>query len=447
MLFIPLLGISMLSASTAIVYLRERPRPTMSPAPAVTKDGFSYAGDFFAETSGHNQHRRAAIMELKSHFKSGSEKDHPAHWFEAQLIHYGLPPSKTKAVARMRLYDAVNGNYLSVPSHIKKLELDLKKEWMKNERESKKALKETVPPAVKFAKRKAESSNVDVTVNVEGVNITVSTTNASKKAKTANPKRPSQTTKKQPESKAKAKALKAVAAPKPKAPASRQKIKEEPSTSPWASVSAFAAPTHRKQTARRGGSFASRGQAAGTVSNDFSYPGGEDSSWPTFKPESFDGHGSDPNHRDVELRPLGLLNGCYGIEAPYVTDEWDHTDLSLVLTLSGSELWGKFDLGIIEGILHFPQRPYVSSHDAVNFTWRGQELDGPVVHGNGNKGWIRFLGDGQIEGFLDWMRIEFHGTRLSGQGTRSDVEARTMQFEWNEYNETEYEQANRDRWG
>ncbi|KAI6080125.1 hypothetical protein F4821DRAFT_266199 [Hypoxylon rubiginosum] len=140
-------------------------------------------------------------------------------WFEAQLIHYGLPPSKTKAVARMRLYDAVNGNYLSVPSHIKKLELDLKKEWPKNERETKKALKEIAPPAVKSAKRKAESSNVDVTVNVDGVNITFSTTNASKKAKTATPKRASQTTKKQPESNAKA--PKAVAAPKPKAPAYR----------------------------------------------------------------------------------------------------------------------------------------------------------------------------------------------------------------------------------
>ncbi|XXG98781.1 hypothetical protein Hte_005111 [Hypoxylon texense] len=49
------------------------------------------------------------------------------------------------------------------------------------------ALKETVLPAVKSAKREAESSHVDVNVNFEGVNITVSTAKASKKAKMTKP--------------------------------------------------------------------------------------------------------------------------------------------------------------------------------------------------------------------------------------------------------------------
>ncbi|KAJ3527565.1 hypothetical protein NM208_g10639 [Fusarium decemcellulare] len=68
-------------------------------APPVAEDGFAFAnGDFFAEASGHNRHRRATPQELQTHFASGSDKDHPAHWFEAQLVHYGLQPSKTKGI-------------------------------------------------------------------------------------------------------------------------------------------------------------------------------------------------------------------------------------------------------------------------------------------------------------------------------------------------------------
>ncbi|KAI1162617.1 hypothetical protein F5B18DRAFT_368794 [Nemania serpens] len=162
----------------------------MSLAPPVTKDGFSFAGDLHAESSGGNRHRRAALAELKEHFKSGSDKDHPAHWFEAQLIHYGLQPSKTKAVARMRLFDAVNSGKLAVPSHIKKLEGDLKKEWTKNERQAKNAEKTAgsaskVSSAASSKKRKADSSNVDMTINVGGINITVSANNASSSASAA----------------------------------------------------------------------------------------------------------------------------------------------------------------------------------------------------------------------------------------------------------------------
>jgi hypothetical protein len=92
-------------------------------APPATEDGFTFThGDFFADASGQNRHRRATPAEVKEHFASGNDRDHPAHWFEAQLVHYGLQPSKTKSVARMRLFDAVNAGNLTVPAHISKLE-------------------------------------------------------------------------------------------------------------------------------------------------------------------------------------------------------------------------------------------------------------------------------------------------------------------------------------
>ncbi|KAK0615004.1 hypothetical protein B0T17DRAFT_510820 [Bombardia bombarda] len=115
-------------------------------AAPVTRDGWSYAGDFYVEASVQNRHRRATISELKAKIDSSSEgakesKDHPAHWYEAQLLHYGLPPSKTKGTAKMRLFEAVNKANLAVPSHTTKLETELKKEWTKKEREAKLALK------------------------------------------------------------------------------------------------------------------------------------------------------------------------------------------------------------------------------------------------------------------------------------------------------------------
>ncbi|KAI0831638.1 hypothetical protein F5Y06DRAFT_281499 [Hypoxylon sp. FL0890] len=457
----------------------------MSLAPAVTKDGFSYAGDLFAEASGHNRHRRATVAELKDHFKSGSEKDHPAHWFEAQLIHYGLQPSKTKAVARMRLFDAVNGGKLSVPSHIKKLETELKKEWTKKEREAKKAIQDTASsPAVKSAKRKAESSTVDLTLNVGGINITVSANSAAKKAKT--------TTKPAPKAATPVKTPKATTkttTPKP-TPSSATKPKPTPSSKkgtsavPSSSASTTTTTPARKQTARRGGVHQgpSRGSAAAASSSPqpprrigtarrgrdwnssgripssvSNLPGNfhviddsdDDVPPPPYTEYPDNDYGSNDRSDDndvVELRPLGLLNGRYDIDCPYVTEQWDHVGFELILTLSGTQLWGRFDLGVISGVLRLDERPWQSSNEAIDFTWRGRELEGPMMYGNGNVGRIKFLGDGRIEGEIDYMSIRFTGNRVSGQGTRSEVDAATMRDEWDGYNEREYERENRNRW-
>ncbi|OTB03384.1 hypothetical protein M426DRAFT_177063 [Hypoxylon sp. CI-4A] len=457
----------------------------MSLAPAATKDGFSYAGDLFAEASGHNRHRRATVAELKDHFKSGSEKDHPAHWFEAQLIHYGLQPSKTKAVARMRLYDAVNGSKLSVPSHITQLEKDLKKEWTKNEREAKKTLKGDTTPVPKASKRKAESSNVDLTVNVGGINVTVSANTTAKKTKTTTAKAttPAKTAKKTPEPKTKTpkappKTPKAKPTPKPK-PATEPKPKTSKASA--ASTTTTSSPAPRKQTARRGGirQGSTRGGGSSSTALTLASP-----SPPRFMPiqtarrgsrsairsgpapssrrtpgtvitlddsDDFDEPPPPPYSRspprDDGLRPLGLLNGRYEVECREVTDQWGHDGFSLVLTLDGSQLWGSFDLGIVSGVLRISERPWQSSFGDVEFTWRGRELDGPIIYGNHNAGFIRFLGDGRVEGGVDFNGgLEFEGNRFPHQGTRSEIPADEMRMEWNGYNEREYDRENSSRW-
>ncbi|KAI0137254.1 hypothetical protein BJ170DRAFT_689600 [Xylariales sp. AK1849] len=486
----------------------------MSLTAPVVKENFAFAnGDLFAEASGQNRHRRATPAELKDHFKSGNDKDRPAHWFEAQLIHYGLQPSKTKAVARMRLFDAVNAGKLSVPAHITKLESELKKEWAKKDRDAKKAPKGTATNTTTEKKggmkRKAEE-NVDIVVNVGGINVTVSASNSSsqaaaKKAKTTTTKtattakavKDSPTPKATPKPKAPA-ALKwktpasSTAKAKPAAPTPQPPPKEKPASkattsSQPSSVVSPAKALRTKQTARRGGISQGLSRDAAAISSPAARPprtkqtarctgrGGasmargrvsapaqsytavdhdQDEPPPPYSEYQDDDVSSiDDGHDDDDddgqpLAPLGLLNGRYEIESSDVTGNWPHygSDFGLVLTLAGSSLWGSFDLGVYEGVLCFDVRPYQSSHERLWFKWRGREDQGPMVYGDHNRGWIKFLGNGRVEGWLDIQDLEFHGRRAPGQGTRSEIDARSLQSEWDGYNEYEYERENRARW-
>ncbi|KAF5715416.1 hypothetical protein FMUND_6898 [Fusarium mundagurra] len=385
-------------------------------APPVAEDGFAFAdGVFFAQSSGQNRHRRATIIELKEHFTSGNDKDHPAHWFEAQLIHYGLPPSKTKSVARMRLFDAVNAGNLKVPASVSKLETKLKKEWTKNDREAKKGttskpavqatpvMTETKKPTAAGAKRKANDDEGNATAKKPK---TVAPTTATPKAKA-----PARTPVKAP-----AKSTAKTAA-------------KDPETGP--------APTpalHPEETDRDGQlARADRQQenlfpklpdsqslrlldAAALLRPGDEYP---------LHYSSDENNGSD-DVDEVSLAPLGLLNGDYEVES--------------------RDTLGRFNLGVYEGVLLIEERPLRSSHDRVWFEWRGREDQGPVIYGDRNEGWMEFLGDGRIEGWLDHQSLSFQARRLPGQGTRSSIDARTLQDEWNGYSYRLYEEENRARW-
>ncbi|KAK3937899.1 hypothetical protein QBC46DRAFT_442308 [Diplogelasinospora grovesii] len=241
-------------------------------APPVTRDAWSYCGgDFYVEVSGHNRHRRATYPELQSIFADpDSSKSRPAHWYEAQLLHHGLPPSKVKGTASMRLWAAVNKGDLAV-------ETDLRKEWAKSERETKQALKKQQTAEVasssktvaakKGTKRKADDAHAGAGTNNVSINLSVSigpqgivqfgaapkSEPASKKAKTtktaAVEKAPKTTTTPKKTTAPKATAAKATAA---KTAAATKAEKPPTASATPKTVSAEAPP--RKQTARRGAS-------------------------------------------------------------------------------------------------------------------------------------------------------------------------------------------------
>ncbi|KAJ4011134.1 hypothetical protein NW752_007332 [Fusarium irregulare] len=445
-------------------------------APPATQDNFAFAdGVFFAQASGQNRHRRATATELKEHFTSGNDKDHPAHWFEAQLIHYGLPPSKTKSVARMRLFDAVNAGGLKVPDAVGKIESKLKKEWTKNDREAKKG---AVKAETKATKRKADDDGTAAAKKVKTATPKTATPKASApKAtapKTATPKAKAPaktpakatakttiktttkttttttttTTKAQPKAQPKAAAKappKATTATEQSAPKKQTAIcggRGGAAIAPGrsASTSEPARPPRTKQTARRGGAIAARGRIP-VPSGDF------DDSPPPYS-EFRDHSDGNSDEDDDELAPLGLLNGDYYFVSSDVTEQWDYDldELEFTLTLAGNELWGRFNLGVYEGVLRFDERPMRSSHDRLYFTWRGREDQGPVIYGENNKGWMEFLGNGRINGCIERQSLSFRVRRVEGQGTRSSIDARDLQDEYDGYDEDLYDQENRARW-
>lgn len=119
----------------------------MAFVPPISRDGFYYNGDLYVEVGDFNRHKRAPVSEIKSILRPdlkaakntlpSDKKDPVGHWYEAQLIHYGLPASKTKAVSKSRLLDALNEGKLVVPPAILRLEEGLRKEYAGLERKAK----------------------------------------------------------------------------------------------------------------------------------------------------------------------------------------------------------------------------------------------------------------------------------------------------------------------
>ena len=228
----------------------------MSFAAPVANGKFSFSVDsFYVETSGHNLHRRATVPELQTLFQpaaagAAAPADPVGHWYEAQLLHYGIAPSKNKAVAKMRLLDAVRGGGLAVPKDISKIETDLKKEWKKKDKEAKSGKSEgtetktaTTTTAKSGAGGKRKRDGEEETETAQPA----PKTTAKKTAETNNKKPASSTAK--AEAKPKPEPKKTTAAAKKK----DETAKEDPEPAP------------RGQTAKRGG--ARGGSTASSRSN------------------------------------------------------------------------------------------------------------------------------------------------------------------------------------
>ncbi|THV83522.1 hypothetical protein D6D26_10177 [Aureobasidium pullulans] len=147
-------------------------------SPAVTRDKFVYNDVFLAQVDDNKRHTRASVPELthllRPESSSAPPKDQVGHWYQAQLLHYGLPPSKDKNTAKARLLQAINAGKLAVPDHVNKLEKEMKKEFVAAAKKAKAAEKTTHAPT-KGKKRTHEeaATNTKVTLTVGGITISV----------------------------------------------------------------------------------------------------------------------------------------------------------------------------------------------------------------------------------------------------------------------------------
>lgn len=111
--------------------------------------------------------------------------------------------------------------------------------------------------------------------------------------------------------------------------------------------------------------------------------------------------------------------------------------------MQGNGIWGSFQAfdENTYGVFYIPQRPWGASldpNDSHSFGWRGVDDNGDTLMGDSCRGWISFLGDGEISGTIcdldsQGYDYEFRGSRTSGSQTSAPRTARSMQDEFEDY--------------
>lgn len=214
--------------------------------PPVVRDGFVYNGVLFVEASGLNRHPRAAISELTDLLRPAlgqqvPTKDQVAHFYEAQLIHYGLPRVKEKNAAKVRLLNAINAGSLQVPASIMSLESSMKKEYDNAVRKARASEKQKEKPAKKpstAAAKKTATKDVASLIQQNVTHITSITYNINSKEETSKktgPAKTTATTKKKPAPKSATKDDAKKKTPAPKSAAKDAAKKKTPASKAKAS--------------------------------------------------------------------------------------------------------------------------------------------------------------------------------------------------------------------
>lgn len=439
----------------------------MAFAPPISRDGFYYNGDLYVEVGGLNRHKRASVSELtailrpdlkKAKATTQSSKDPVGHWYEAQLIHYGLPPSKDKARAKMRLLEAVNASNLAVPTGITRIEESLRKEFNAAERKAKALHKAQMASQSKEApaskkRKQPDATNINVTINNYGAfgsqfgtMPSVEASSPPKKAKTQPVKA---TDKKQAVQKA---TPTKHATPAKKEPAAKKaaSLKKGLSTKGLSEVKnktvAMQEPSKKQPIVKKETTVKSesRVKKEPAVKRE---PAVKKEKAPKSEPRVKTENTFLDQRSELNKHTLGLINGYYEITCPYITQEWDCHDLSLTLTLDSPKVWGAYDFGMFSGIILIPKRPYGASETPIPCQWAGRENgEGEMTFGEDCVGEIAFLGDGRIRGTLRLLgECEFTGVRRPGPPTTLRTAA-SIRTEWEGYNEDEYEQERIGRW-
>ncbi|KAL1738716.1 hypothetical protein HDZ31DRAFT_69698, partial [Schizophyllum fasciatum] len=392
--------------------------------PASRDDFFHDGSTFYVEIDGKHRHPRCDASSLHGLLtytpgpvltKKGQvakrqpppHKDPPAHFYTAQMLHYGLKPLKTRDPAKRKLLAAFEGrDTLAVPAHILQLEQELATEFAvsgentvseptKAKTKSDKRTGRAVAFAGQEPKQRSEAVDeadgqptvVDVQalrsslgrlVHRDLVNILV---HVGKDAAVY------------------------------RAIGEQIQRLQDPVTMP-------AAEPNIKQKTRKTSTTTKPKPTAPPPVDPVLVVENEDVSFPPRTKNATKKSGVPP--KPAAPPPKAQANGpfqpigVYKISAPYMEEQWpEYTQYGATYRLTvrpsstGAHLWGTFDFGAMTGII----RSIAAAPTAVGLTskflWRGAEGgEGEMQLGDDQKGYIKFLAGGRIQGRIEGSFID-----------------------------------------
>lgn len=116
------------------------------------------------------------------------------------------------------------------------------------------------------------------------------------------------------------------------------------------------------------------------------------------------------------------LNGLFLLEPGSV--------VSTSLYGTGKSAWAAYYFGKHRGTMYIPERPTRATNEKYPLYWRRRKSH----DGQTNTGWMRFLGDGRIEGLINCDgEVKFHGDILPFSKRRRVRSLNSIKYEWNGY--------------
>ncbi|OJD29214.1 uncharacterized protein BKCO1_8700011 [Diplodia corticola] len=369
-------------------------------APPIMRDGFAYQGQLFADAGNHNRHPRASKAEIRALLlpkkPETGQKDQVGHWYVAQLKHYGLPHTKDKNAAKLRLLNAINTGTLKVPADVKQLEADLKKEYAAANRNAKEAglkPKDAAPnPTSTPARKKKGKAPTDKTA------ATPATPARTRRAKASAPDIT-------PVTPARKRRRNGEDSPEPSAgPAPSEKTKPaEP-------------PAKRKKEPAKKTPATPNARSVATPQKNNTVASTEEQATSAFDDKK-------------GVYYLTILATTTQLAVP-AADPKSH---KMLLCPDGDELWGSYSFGPFSGVMRIDT---TSLNGISGFTWRGTDSSDPsrVKFATG-LGKLNFVDSRRIDG--SFFSLGQHRTRFEGKlqaGVRQcPRDALSFQHEWDDY--------------
>ncbi|KIX92123.1 uncharacterized protein Z520_12116 [Fonsecaea multimorphosa CBS 102226] len=429
----------------------------------IRRGDFVYKDTLFVDLGPNKRHPRASTTDLKELLlpkRGTTPKDQVAHWYEAQLLHYGLPRSKDKNTAKVRLTNALSAKALSVPKEITQMETEMKKEFASALRKAKNVVGKPEQTKAKAVEKKAttvaKGTKTTIELEVDGVKVKIDRDmlDAAKKkstksketsasggasSKTKGDKASSSTPK--PATAPKSKAVSAGASSKsPKGAKTSSSTPKPAAAAPKSPSKSKASPSAPRPlfTARRSQPFP-RNTSARPVSDppkhvydhtpvSFHHDVEMDDAPPAYESLGFD-EADDDETSERSSGPV-QISGTYFIpNKPFFP-----FDLSLQIDHRQQKLWGRFNVGSKVGVLRADDITDITTGAAVSFGWRSEdEDDGNMRFGRGCDGYVEFDGEGWVQGrFRGLMHgddVDFAGHLVNEDG----LDVADMKHIWDEF--------------